>query len=91
MLELVGDSGGYGCGRENNLLNGIENINKQSRVGRSAKVKSVSHDVVNVMDKRRGKARLAGTEQCSHVTWLVSKPSVLETSAMRLVGSNDPD
>jgi len=50
MLEFAGDCCGDGRGREDDLLNGIEDVNKESRVGRSAKIKSVSHDASGSME-----------------------------------------
>lgn len=78
MLVLVGDRSRWRCGRENDFLNGIEDVNKESGVDWGAKIKSVCHDVVGDGSKSKqcsrcggGTRRLTGTMPA--VTWLVSK------------------
>lgn len=51
MLELIWDCGGCRCGRKNDLLNRVEDVNKKSRVDGGAKVKGVCHGVVGVGDE----------------------------------------
>lgn len=45
MLEFAGDCFGYGCGREDDLLHGVENVNEESCVDGGTKVKSVCHNL----------------------------------------------